>query len=181
MSDAYQAALTLRALHPDDRTWLLSQLSSAEKEAIEALVAHNDKGLHPVGEAHKFELAIAREELHQRSPDTISRLIALDATQIASVLEHEPDWLVAGILEAHRWPWHAEVLDLLGLERRKNIVLSEKSAIQPKQAERLLLKLYERARDVDTPSFPVRTSEPPSPTPKPRRLPSLEGIRKWLP
>ena len=180
MNDTYQAALTLHALHPDDRAWMLSQLSSSEKNAIGALVIQ--KASQPVDEAHKFDLAVARETLQLHSvSEIVSKLIALDAIQIAQVLAQEPDMVVAGVLEAYHWPWRIAVLDLLGVERKKNIAALEKIWFRQKLVESLLQNLYAHASLVDAHSFSIKTSELSSPSPMPRSLLSLKRIRRWLP
>lgn len=182
MSNAYQVAMTLRAMHHKDRQWLISQLSSDEKLAIRELIAGDQTN--PATQGSNFELAVAREELNQLPvPEAVSNLLSLDASQIASVLEHEPDWCVALILDAYRWPWHSSLLELLGPDRKARIARLTFGTPRPNVVESMLKGLYERARLIrphPTKHAVIPPQENAAPTPH-RHHHWLRGIAKWLP
>jgi hypothetical protein len=178
VNTADQVALTLHAMHPQDRLWLIAQLSDAEKTAIGEFVSNSsDSRKKPTRD---FDLLIAREESALRpTPDMISRLLTLDASQIAGALEHEPDWLVGIVLDAYHWPWHNAVLEHLGTDRKTRISRASSHITRPSIVDSILHNLYERAYAVavqsPAPSNSVRTL--------PRagiRIPSwLRGLIKW--
>lgn len=160
MNTADQVVLTLHAMHPQDRLWLIAQLSDAEKTAIGEFVSNSsDSRKKPTRD---FDLLIAREESALRpTPDMISRLLTLDASQIAGVLEYEPDWLVGIVLDAYHWPWHNAVLEHLGMDRKTRISRTTRHIARPSIVDSILHNLYERAYVIavpsPTPSNPVRT------------------------
>ena len=155
MSNASQAAMALRALHPTDRAWMLSQLSSEEKASIHDFISHADTSALP---AQSFELAVAREERNALTePAIVTRLNALDPFQIACILEREPDWVVALVIDAHRWPWHNLVLNQLGLERESRITRIDYSPLPHRIIESMLESLYARAAAIPVRLLPTPT------------------------
>lgn len=144
MTNALHATMTLRSLHKDDRDWILSKLSSTEKEAIRD-VANHIAGSTP-NSSQSFELVVAREERNALSQASITtRLNALDPLQLASTLELEPDWVIALILKSHNWPWHNVMLEQIGPERKGRVSRLVFTLPPQRLIESMLNALYARA------------------------------------
>lgn len=135
---------------------MLSQLSAAEKESIHDFISQPDTA--QAMSTQGFELAVAREERNALpEPTIVSRLNVLDPFQIAYILEREPDWVVALIIDAHHWPWHNIVLDHLGLERKSRITRISYSPLPHRLIDSMLKALFERAIAVPARSLPTPT------------------------
>lgn len=159
MTNALHAAMTLRSLHQDDRNWILSKLSTSEKEAIRD-VANQVDAPTPISELG-FELAVAREERNALpEPQIAARLNALDPLKIAGTLELEPDWVIALILGSHRWSWQNAVLEQLGPERKNRISRITFTPLPHRLIESILNSLCARAFAVQDHSPPTQFTTP---------------------
>lgn len=179
--NAEQVGLTLRNLHDDDRNWLLGQLSQTERELIDNLV--KEQLHHPSVQENKFEQAVSMVTSADSDDQTISQLNRLAPMQIATILDSEPDWVAAFILDAHAWTWHSAVLDELGVVRKAAIRRCAHAVTETHPMQRILLQqLLNHASAVPTPHLhlsdaaKVETKAPVSLWRKP-----FKRVKQWLP
>lgn len=138
MDGLRRAALTLHGLLPADREWVLSQLDAADQERLSGLLAElTELGI-------PADRDLVRDSLADRltpgvgQPSAISRLRQASAGQLYPVLADEPDGLIAQILAIDDWPWFADLMAMLGDDRR-NSVAALLSWIDVKPAMRRVL------------------------------------------
>ena len=179
--NAEQVGLTLQSLRDDDRNWLLGQLSQTERELIDDLVKEQ---LHnPSVPESKFEQALNIVTSLDGDGQLISQLNRLAPTQIAAVLDSEPDWVAALILNAHAWTWHTAVIEELGVVRKAAIRRCAHAITEAHPMRGVLLQqLLNHASAVPTqhlhlPSASMMATKPPvSQWRKP-----FQRVKKWLP
>jgi hypothetical protein len=111
-----KAALALAALGDADRAWMLEQLSPDQARRLRALLRELGRlKLAPDTEALRELTASAPE------PAPEEGLHSASASRVLALVREEPDWAVAALLRAGRWPWREELLQALGAERRRAI------------------------------------------------------------
>lgn len=149
-----KAALTLYAMSPEDRNWLVSQLSVDQRGLISPLLEElTTLGVLPepliVAEAlreaarprvqtaaddgNAFESSDSRSapriapnasQVDRRSDSNVVDFARLSTTQIdalVTVLRREPNSFVAYVLRIQPWAWGNQVLDRLGVVRRREV------------------------------------------------------------
>jgi hypothetical protein len=95
--------MRLRALAEEDREWILTRLSPDAKSRLVAGAAPST----------------SVDEPDQNSP---RRLLAeAYVPHVCQALRTEPAWVLAGILKAHPWPWHAILLASLPVSTRLEV------------------------------------------------------------
>lgn len=114
------AALTLHALLPSDRDWLLAQLSGGHRamltpllEELEALGIPGDPSLLASLETKEGDAASAPAWPHE--------LPAGEVATLARVLAAEPPALTRSLLAMHAWTWRDLLLDAVGEDRRRTL------------------------------------------------------------
>ena len=118
-----RAALTLHALDPQDRAWLLERLPAARRLQLAPLLADLAELGIPADER------LVREALAAVRPSTASPGAAGDAWEtlarqsagtMAQLLKQEPEGLVARLVALRAWPWAEALLQSLdgGARRR---------------------------------------------------------------
>jgi hypothetical protein len=148
MQELRKAALTLANLHELDRAWLMGRLDASERARLAPLV----------GELRSLGLAVDPQALRQavegkadgrvEAPRDEARALASAAPRaVFEALEREPDWLIALVLRARAWPWRAELLALLGAERRMRVERLARTTLEvrPRMMQSVLSALEERA------------------------------------
>jgi hypothetical protein len=109
MTDGFaRAAVRLAELAPEDRGWLLGQLSPAQRERLSSLVervlARGESAPgEPAGEPTSPRAPLGPEEVVARA----------GAAQVALALDGEPEWIVALLLARRTWNWSRDYLDRL--------------------------------------------------------------------
>jgi hypothetical protein len=136
MNGYRKAALALASLGDADRAWMLERLPEPQRARIAPLL----------DELREMHVPFDREllkQVAQESPDPT------DTGALLPVLEQEPDWLIALILRARAWPWRAEFLQRIGVERQISIqrALPGRLELRPKLVAALLAALETRARE----------------------------------
>lgn len=124
-----RTALTLHAMPPHDRDWLLSQLEPDEREALGALLDELS-ALGIPADAGLLEQALRQQpdggESAQRHRDQAANhaehaLVLADPARLAQLLHNEPELLVARLLHLRDWPWQAQMLAQCAAPRRQQI------------------------------------------------------------
>jgi hypothetical protein len=119
----------IAALHPKDRQWLLENVPAEIHARLIAAIESRSRSLPE---------APANAEPHD--PREVIAVVAPSA--IASVLTHEPSWVIAAVLQSKDWPWRAEVLKLLPAWQRPTPALDKGApALKPAFAAALLERL----------------------------------------
>jgi hypothetical protein len=119
------AALALTALCEADRAWMLAQFSRAQQRALRRLLREvRALGLAPD--------AAALRELTEPAPAAPreDRLRTASAPEVHALLREEPDWLIAALLRAGRFPWRKGLLEVLGAERRRRVETALDAALE---------------------------------------------------
>jgi hypothetical protein len=115
-----RAALALHGLSAEDREWVLSQLTTSEREAVSG---HLDE-LESLGFPHEVS-DIVGEALADRQP--VNRIPEVDIIDAAApkivhrVLKHEQPSTLALIMEYHPWRWQKRVMRALGRARSRAV------------------------------------------------------------
>src|SRR2546427_783732 len=140
MSDGYRtAALALHALAEQDRTWVLGRLGAPERARLASLLAElQDLGL--TADLNGVEAPGSEPRPNTRPLDNAP------AAAMAEALLAEPDWLIAAVVRARRWPWREDFLRLLGTERRLQVdgCVSRDIQMRPKAVEALVAAVEAR-------------------------------------
>jgi flagellar motor switch protein FliG len=144
MSGERYAALTLFGLAMADRDWLLAKLPETQAHRIKQLLHElSEIGL-PVDEE------LIKQGLNTQASATspaaaspsMDDLRHATPQQMAYVLNHEPDQLIALVLKINPWPWGKEFLGQLDPLRAKQIRdLIRLLTLSPHLQESLLQKL----------------------------------------
>ncbi|MGC3998557.1 MAG: hypothetical protein QM767_14270 [Anaeromyxobacter sp.] len=167
-----QAALTLHALAPDDRGWILERLSESERRGVETLLGELAQ-LGIPAEARFVEEALAGSapapSLQPEQPvptaaelpeDRLDALGAAHPRLLAELLESEPAGLRVRVLGIRAWRWKEEVLRRLeGSEQLTVDLLGSASPVRraPALEAALVEALLSRLEEVVTTAEPVRT------------------------
>lgn len=135
MSTQQQVLDRLGTLRPRDRAWILKRLSPHERTALMDVAMRTAPGA-----AVASTMVTARAAPASVQKEHVTTLRLADTDVIANVLRREPPWLVAAVLAIEDWPWTQEVLQLLPLPVRNEVLhLSEKPiALTPALREALI-------------------------------------------
>ena len=168
-----RTALTLHAMAPRDRDWLLSQLAPDQRAAVRQLLDElNSLGI-PADPALLQE-ALRQHHAQQTSPvsaadvaggntGTDAGAMARQAEQalqladpagLAQLLMAEPEALVAWLLHLRDWHWQAQLLSHFGAPQRQRILaqlqrlraLPQTDVAAAQLAAGLMMTLYQRLR-----------------------------------
>jgi hypothetical protein len=117
-----RAALLLHTVSAADRSWLLAQLSPAERGALEPLLAE----LRELGIPADRDMLDELGDVSSAAPVPLATpaprgLFAADGRIVAQVLAAEPVDLVARLLACKAWPWREAVLSAQGPNRREQL------------------------------------------------------------
>ena len=162
-----RAALTLHALSPQDRAWILGRLEPQQQRAVEAQLQELE-GLGIAADARLVKDALGDEQAQSATRTRRGALAAQGAHAVRAVLQAEPAALIARLLDQGPWPWEAELLGSLNAPLRMRISACRQGAPEPGNEldEWLLARLCER--------LGVAASAAPS-------LPRRRGpLRQWL-
>ena len=127
---AKHAALLLHAMAPADRSWLLSQLATSERNALEQLLSELAELSIPA-DASLVEKFIVREQGSAASvsqpgtdsdADFLNGLGATDIAALAKAWAAEPPYLVAQSLSIQPWPWKSALLAQLPAVQQRRVV-----------------------------------------------------------
>lgn len=112
-----RAALTLHALHADDRNWVLSQLGSTERGELETLLSELvELGIPRDSELVDTALAASRPDLPAKKPPKVS--LQAESKALAKLLSAEPDAVALHCLALLSEAQRTEVTGLLTGDKR---------------------------------------------------------------
>ena len=119
MSGHRQAALALYALGPADQDLILAELPDADQARLRGYLAElAELGFDGAASASASQPVPA--PVPSQAP-AHERVRSASAATMAALLAGEPAGLVAQLLAADTWPWHAELLALLEPARRAQV------------------------------------------------------------
>ena len=119
-----QAALTLHALLPEDRGWLLERLPATRRATLQALLDElAELGIPPDGRLVRDALAAMRPSVSPAADvrDAWAALARQSPETMAALLHDEPAGLVARVLAMRAWPWAEALLRSLEVPRRQRV------------------------------------------------------------
>lgn len=105
-----KAAVSVYALTPDDRDWLLRNLPDVQRRRLENAVAELEQSGVPDVVAGE---PVAGLPSMSDSPNPVSVLHAATVDELRALLSEEPDWLVAAVLAHHDSESQARVREAL--------------------------------------------------------------------
>ena len=152
MDGMRKAALMLSSLRDEDRAWLLAQVGETERSQLGSLLAE-------VGELGVSLDAQTVRQLVQTSAapesDSAPRPLAnASAQSVFEILAHEPDWLIAIVVQARPWKWREPFLVLLGTERRLRVRRARPAAkVKPRMLEVLIAAVEARLDEQAVPAW----------------------------
>jgi hypothetical protein len=160
-----RAALTLHALSPQDRAWVLGRLEPQQQRALEEQL-QDLEGLGIAADARLVTEALGDETAQSATRARRMALAAHSAQAVRAALQDEPAALIARVLDQGPWPWEVDFLAGLDAQRRVRISACRGSAPGGSELDEWLLgKLAERL------------GTPHSAAPAPSRTGAL---RQWL-
>jgi hypothetical protein len=120
-----KSALLIHSLHPDDRDWMLSNLSQQQSSALLSLTAELDM----LGIPKQSSLLSVLETKKERATvsartSTVTLLENLNSKQLqalANILSAEPVGLITYFLRSKRWVWHEQLLEMLDASKRRQV------------------------------------------------------------
>ncbi|WP_256082042.1 hypothetical protein [Massilia sp. YIM B04103] len=137
MSGHRQAAVALHALAAADRELILAELPAADQHTLRGYLAElRELGFESGGSG---TLLAAAKAGGAAAMPALERLQAATAQQIYAALEREPASLVAQVLAAQHWRWHAEFLALCTPARRSAVQAAAPAASGAAPARRRFL------------------------------------------
>jgi hypothetical protein len=115
-----RAALTLHALHSEDRDWLLAQLSAPQRDELLALLAElAELGIPSDGDLVSNALATTRP---MGQPQPVAKaVLQADSKMLAKLLSPEPDAVALHCLSLLDESQRAEVTGLLTGDKRARL------------------------------------------------------------
>ncbi|MFC4161857.1 hypothetical protein [Chitinimonas lacunae] len=164
MNGTKQAALLLHGLDPRDAQWVLARLPEAERAALQS---HLDE-LNELGIPADPTLGAT---LLGRDRSARQRLTAASAERVYLALEHEPAWLIAGLLAAGPWPWQAGLLARAGDARRQMVSAAAPARALPPALQNTLIERVAARLDATVAAAPAAAPA--------RGLASW--VRRWIP
>lgn len=115
-----RAALTLHALHVDDRNWVLSQLGGPQRAELDALLAElTELGIPQDRELVSTALAASYSGLPAKQAPVVS--LKAESKALAKLLSSEPDVVALHCLALLDEAQRVEVTNLLTGDRRVRI------------------------------------------------------------
>ena len=131
LGERRRAALTLHALHADDRDWVLSQLSGPQRGELEALLAElSELGIPRDPELVNTALAASKAERLPKQAPKVS--LQADSKALAKLLSAEPDAIAQHCLALLDEAQRTEVTGLLMGDKR--VRLKSAPAVPPAPA-----------------------------------------------
>jgi hypothetical protein len=117
LGEKRRAALTLHALHADDRDWVLSQLGRPQRVELEALLAElTELGIPRDPELVNTALAASQPELLAKQAPKVS--LQAESKALAKLLSAEPDAIAMHCLALLDETQRVEVTSLLMGDKR---------------------------------------------------------------
>ena len=118
-----RAAVALHDLREEDRQWLLAELPDEDRGVLQGLLKElSDLGFEPARNAANIPTmqATIAGNVHAcaKAGDIVRRA---NASDMVTLLEHEPSSLIAQILAVGEWPWKQSYLQALPALRRDRI------------------------------------------------------------
>jgi len=105
-----RAALSIHALEPADRDWILASLPAEERDSLGVLLQElQDLGIAPDALPHDA----GTDPQPEGSTAGLAALQDIDLARLAKVLRAEPPIVIAALLAAHAWPWRERLLALM--------------------------------------------------------------------
>lgn len=139
-----RAALTLHALSPQDRAWILGRLDPLQQRLVEEHLQE----LHGLGisaDARLVKDALGDEHAQSATRARRAALAAHGADAVRAALQGEPAALIARVLDQGPWPWEAELLGGLDAPQRMRISACRRGAQAATELDEwLLARLAER-------------------------------------
>ncbi|MEW8229334.1 MAG: hypothetical protein AB2745_03350 [Candidatus Thiodiazotropha endolucinida] len=136
MNGLRKAALYLHGLEETDRRWLLDALSDEERERMHASLAELDEMGVPSGSAWLPELAEAhlvevREEEVTHHSSEIETIEKADLSRLTRFFKHEPERIVALLLNHRVWSWHQSYMDKQSPKKRERLRRAFEAPVPP--------------------------------------------------
>jgi hypothetical protein len=106
MSDSRRAALTLHALPPADRRWVLDRLAPHQRHVLAEHLAELD-ALRIPADPVLVRRALEQGRQNDGEPGWRDALDRCEASAVVEALRAEPAMLIARVLAAGPWSWSA--------------------------------------------------------------------------
>lgn len=162
MSKAHQAALTLHAMRPIDRAWMLDQLPAPQRKELTALLDELqslgipadpqialDATRVPTCIPQSSATAVQREEAPINDLDFLGKS---SAESLYIVLADEPCELVAMLLSLEDFAWRPTLISLLSPAKRAALQNAKARALSPTLSTAMVAAIVDRLRGIETPT-----------------------------
>lgn len=147
MSDAHrQSALLLHAIGERDRAWILAQL--AEDQRMQ-LTAHLEE-LSQMGMPADHALVESLLSRQSKKPEMPAESIPGHALRSArpevvlKLLDQEPAWLIAAVLNIEAWPWREAICAGFDASKRDRVKQALRESLPEKLGQALAAQLEAR-------------------------------------
>lgn len=164
-----RAALSLHALTPQDRDWMLQVLPEHQAGALESLLGElRELGI-PPGEDLLRDVEVSRAGSEPESK--VRQLHRCTPEELARILRQEPAALTGTLLAAHCWSWSDELLRSLDPHLAQRLRNRSPSVRTPALQAAVIAAVRRRL-----PDSPEQTSRSPSAW---IRVAKRLGLRRW--
>jgi hypothetical protein len=138
MSEQAHVLARLARLRPEDRAWLVRNLSSQQRQALMELAESE-----PAAVEREAEDTLRQSEARDAIEPCLSAAIALraaSAMDVGEVLAHEPAWLIRAVMSLEEWPWNEQLLQLLPAKMRVEVLQLPRCSLPIPVRESLILQ-----------------------------------------
>lgn len=141
----------LQQLNPQDRGWIMQQLSERERAQLLSTLEIPEQAPEVVStKLHEVQAAALAEPKKTGSERTLSRV---EPRTMAALLKHEPAWIAAIVLQGQDESWSHEVLDALPSLQRSEVERARAQSFGDALVQAVLRQVLERCQgDVATAS-----------------------------
>jgi hypothetical protein len=146
MSTAEHLLARLAKLQPQDRAWVVSQLSARQRGALMDLAQ-----VEPSARVDRPSVARVHEPVvAQRAVDDAAApadvFKSATASEVVAALGSEPVWLIRAVLTLDEWPWAEQFLEQLSPAIRTSVLQVSARTVAPVVRDMLIRQCVQRLR-----------------------------------
>jgi hypothetical protein len=113
----------LQDLSEEDRAWVVARLPAQAKEKL-----RDERSGAARKDAMRSSVAVRKQKETVASEVALDLLARAEPQSLAAVLEHEPVWITAALIQIRDWPWTVQLLEALSPLVRTQVMDAQRAA-----------------------------------------------------